>query len=35
MTFKHYRLEWGFGQTGGFFNQGTGIAFSLDQSLIF
>jgi hypothetical protein len=35
MTFKHYRLEWGFAQTGGFFNNGKGLAFCLDQSLVF
>ncbi|HPA99822.1 MAG TPA: DUF5723 family protein [Candidatus Marinimicrobia bacterium] len=35
MTFKHYRLEWGFAQTGGFFNHGKGLAFCLDQSLVF
>jgi len=35
MTFSRYHLEWGFGQTGGFFNQGKGFAFCLDQTLVF
>ncbi len=35
LVFRHYRLDWGFAQIGGFFNHGKGLAFSFDQSLIF
>lgn len=35
LNFKHWRLNWGFSQVGGFFNHGRGIAFSFDQTIIF
>lgn len=34
-NFSHWRLDWGFAQIGGFFNHGKGIAFALNQSLMF
>lgn len=35
LNFNHWRLDWGFAQIGGFFNHGTGLAFCLNQSLVF
>lgn len=35
LNFRHWRLDWGFSQIGGFFNHGKGIALSFDQAIIF